>query len=732
VTDAARDSAARSAAQHRAGYDGAAHDRAVHGAADDRAAHGAAHDQAARTAADDERAVRGVQPWLHDLVPALRAPTQVWSTPSGQIDGEGATGCFHADVRVLRRVALTVGGDPPVPIGHHLVAVDDVVFTGLLRGHSDFGADPTIRIERRRQVFPGRITETVDVRSWSPSATRLQIAVELATDLARVDDVKGGKRVADRVPQVGPGEIRWGDEAVRLRVVAPGATLTPDRLAATLSWVLDVPAGGRASVGWTTEARAPGSTLAGARSPAPRRPTVRGSDHRWGTVLHQALSDVEGLRMSMAEASGHDFVAAGAPWFLTLFGRDSLWSARMLVPFGTSLAGSTLRALASLQGERLDPGSVEAPGKILHEVRAGDFAIGALPGDLTARSLPPVYYGAVDSTPLWLLTLHDAWRWGLPPEEVEAMLPAAERALEWLVRHGDMDGDGFLEYRDETGSGLANQGWKDSGDGIRHADGSPARGALALCEVQGYAYAAARAGADLLDAHGRGGANELRDWAERLRTAFRAAFWVEDHAGPFPAVALDHDKRAVASLTSNIGHLLGTGLLDDRESAMVARRLCAPDMFSGFGIRTLSSAAAGFSPVGYHVGTVWPHDTAIAVMGMAVAELPETGTVADGLLDAMHAFGGRPPELFSGDPRDSHPIPLPYPAACRPQAWSSAAAAALLAAVLGLRPRAGRPTSHPVRPWPFGALAVHGVRFGDQAFVVEVDADGRATVDEEV
>ena len=681
---------------------------------------------------------RPLQPWLHDLVPTLRAPTQAWSAASGQVDGDNAIGYLHADVRVVRRAVLTVGGEPPVPIGHHIAGVDDAVFVGLVRGHTDFGADPTVRLERRRRVRVGVVTETVEVRSWAAVPVRLALRVEVSSDLARIDDVKGGVRTHDRAPEIdGDGEgvddaaLTWSDRAVRVRLVATGAQVAVDGTVAALAWDIELAPGGRASVTWTVEAESPDSTLAGAHSVGSRPPTVRGSDHRWAAVLHQAWSDVQGLRMSLAEASGHDFVAAGAPWFLTLFGRDSLWSARMLMPFGTTLAGSTLRALASLQGTRHDPASVEAPGKILHEVRAGDFAIGALPGDLAARSLPPVYYGAIDATPLWLLTLHDAWKWGLPEADVADLMPAAERALEWLVHHGDPDGDVFLEYRDETGSGLANQGWKDSGDGIRHADGSPAKSPLALCEVQGYAFAAARAGAELLDAHGRDGAGDLREWAERLRASFRESFWVEDASGPYPAVALDRDKMPVASLTSNIGHLLGTGLLDERESAVVGRRLAAPDMFSGFGLRTLSSAAAGFSPVGYHVGAVWPHDTAIAVAGMAAAELPETGAVADGLLEALHAFGGRPPELFAGDSRDTHPVPLPYPAACRPQAWSAAAAAALLTAVLGLRPRGGRPVAHPVRPWLFGELTVHGVRVGDRAFSVHVDAGGSALVDED-
>lgn len=468
-------------------------------------------------------------------------------------------------------------------------------------------------------------------------------------------------------------------------------------------------------------------------APAPIRshlPELRivGDDRRWSAVVSRALADLDGLRMSFAPHTGHDFAAAGAPWFLTLFGRDSLWAARMILPLTTDLAASTLRVLATLQGTRHDPVTAEAPGKILHEVRAEGFALTDTDSGGEARSLPPVYYGSIDATPLWILTLADAWRWAMPAAEVEELLPALEAALTWLLEIADVDGDGFVEYVDESGRGLANQGWKDSGDAVRHRDGAQAAPPIALCEVQAYAYAAACAGADLLDAFARPGAAAARAWAGKLRHAFRSAFWVHDDRGAFPAVALDVTKRPVASLTSNIGHLLGTGLLDERESGLVADRLSAPDMFSGFGIRTLSALAEGYSPTGYHVGSVWPHDTAIGVHGLARIGSAAAGVVADGLLAAMHAFEGRIPELFAGDDRIDQPTPVPYPASCRPQAWSAAAAVSVLSAVLGLSPVGGTLTARPVSPWPFGALSVTGFRVGDRVFRVDVTAAGVARV----
>jgi glycogen debranching enzyme len=345
-------------------------------------------------------------------------------------------------------------------------------------------------------------------------------------------------------------------------------------------------------------------------------------------------------------------------------------------------------------------------------------------------TLPPVYYGTIDATSLWAVTLHDAWRWGLPADEVEPLLPALERALTWQVEEGDADGDFFLEYVDETGTGLANQGWKDSGDSVRRADGSLASAPVALCEVQAYAHAAATRGADLLEAFGRPGTDRWRAWAEELRTRFRRQFWVEDARGAFPAIALDGDKQPVASVTSNIGHLLGTGLLDPDEVDLVARRLVGEDMLSGFGIRTLSSDAQGYSPTGYHVGSVWPHDTAICLAGLAAEGRPEVAPVGEALLAAMHAFDGRPPELFAGDARSAHPVPVPYPAACRPQAWSAAGTVSLTASLLGLAADvpAGAVTASPVSPWPLGATTVRGLRAGGRALAVAVDEAGAATV----
>jgi glycogen debranching enzyme len=309
----------------------------------------------------------------------------------------------------------------------------------------------------------------------------------------------------------------------------------------------------------------------------------------------------------------------------------------------------------------------------------------------------------------------------MPDDEVRALLPAMQAALAWMRDYGDSDGDGFLEYVDTTGHGLANQGWKDSGDSIQWRDGTLAEGPIALCEVQGYAYEAAIGGAELLDAFGLPGADEWRSWAAALKARFAESYWIEDPAGAYPAVALDAAKRKVDTVTSNIGHLLGTGILTPEQSELIARRLASPELSSGYGLRTMSTESGGYWPLSYHGGSVWAHDTAIAITGLVRdGHVAEADQLADGLLAAAVGFGYRMPELHSGDPASQSSSPVPYPAACRPQAWSAAAAVAVLAARLGLRADA-QTGSLDVRPSPgAGSIHVSGLRFAGADRTIEI------------
>ncbi|GAB2593552.1 glycogen debranching N-terminal domain-containing protein [Pseudactinotalea suaedae] len=665
------------------------------------------------------------QPLLHDRLVCLAAPTQAWSGPDGQIRGTaGIDGVYHADVRVLSSAVLQVDGVEPEPISAATSGAGSVLVSAVARSLDDPGADPTVRVDRWREVSPGGFGERFVVSCATAEAVTARVRVRVAADLAGMDDVKAGRTVpAAPARSAGVSELSWQADAVTALLNAPGAVLDlTDPTSPVLAWEVTARPDEPAAVGYELTASDAGAVVRAASGPAWATPTVSGLDDRLAMLLTQSLEDLSGLVMSASTTPQERFVAAGAPWFFTLFGRDSLWTARMMLPLGTDLAAGTLRTLAALQGEREDPETAEQPGKIVHEVRRA-----AIDLDDGTR-LPPRYYGTIDATPLWVCVLHDAWRWGMPATEVEALLPHAERALAWMADHADPDGDGFLEYVDASGRGLANQGWKDSGDSIRWRDGSLAEGTIALCEVQAYAHEAARAGADLLEAFGRPGATRWRDWAAAMRTRFREQFWVEDAEGPYPAIALDGEKRAVDALTSNIGHLLGTGLLDPDEERLVADRLTSTRLSSGFGVHTLAHGSGGFWPLRYHGGTVWPHDTAIAITGLARAGLPEHARdLAEQLLTAAPSFGYRLPELFSGDRAEDVRRPAPYPAACRPQAWTAASAVALLGVALGLRPDVPAGTLR-VTPTVAGPFDVSGLRLGPDPLDVAMTRDGELSV----
>jgi glycogen debranching enzyme len=444
---------------------------------------------------------------------------------------------------------------------------------------------------------------------------------------------------------------------------------------------------------------------------------VRCSDHRFARLVERSLNDLRALQMVDPEAPSDRFCAAGSPWYLTLFGRDSLWAAFMAAPVDLDLAGGTLRTLARRQGTRHDPDTEEAPGKILHEIRRGS---------LTHRGdLPPNYYGTIDATPLFVILAHEAWRWGLPEDQVTELVPHVEAALGWMHSSGDPDGDGFLEYRRGGTRGLDNQGWKDSHDGIQFADGILAEPPIALSEVQAYAHDAARRGAELLDRFARPGGDRWRARAAELATRFHASFWLDGDLGAYPAVALDARKRPVDGPASNMGHLLGSGLLDADEEARIAAQLTDPRMFSGWGLRTLSTANTGFNPLSYHGGSVWPHDTAIATWGLATTGHRDAAVeLLRGLVSAAPSFGYRLPELFGGYPRSDSPVPVPYPAACRPQAWSAAGALLLLRACLGLHPDLpnDRLTIAPLWPPPFRTLQVDDLPVAGRRLSISIDA----------
>ncbi len=629
----------------------------------------------------DSAAPPPLQPLLDDAVIALRAPTQVWARSTGDLGDGAIDGVYHGDVRHIRVLGLSCTGSPVEWVSTAPDGPSRVVFGGLLRGLDDPTPDPKVRILRDRTVTPGLLAETWTIASKVAHEVRATLTLRVEPEFALLHEVKSG------IAQVRPHTVTVTDAGAavsagsqRFALDAAGASVSHEGDAILAEWTVTVPPSGTTTVGFEICLTDDALVVQAAHSDAPWdaaavAASARALEPRLGAWLTTALGDLDALRLALPDAPRDEFFAAGAPWFFTLFGRDSLWAARLALPLDTRIAASTLRVLARLQGTTDDAESAQEPGKILHELRATTLE---LPGENIA--LPPRYYGSVDSTPLWVCLLADAWRAGMPDAEVTALLPALRDALGWILVHGDSDGDGFLDYIDRTGRGLANQGWKDSGDSIQWRDGTLAEGPIALCEVQAYAYEAVLAGADLLETFspaepGALSPGALRAWASALRGRFRTSFWVQTPEGHYPAVALDRTKRPVDTLTSNIGHLLGTGLLDPDEEKQVASLLLGASMTSGYGIRTMSTDAAGYWPLSYHGGSVWMHDTAIAAHGMLRAGLgAEARIVVEGMLAAAEGFGWRVPELHAGDAASVSSRPTPYPAACRPQAWSAAAA----------------------------------------------------------
>jgi hypothetical protein len=673
------------------------------------------------------------QPYLNNLVSAVSTPAMSLSGRGGQIRARGAEGLYVQDLRALSRLEVTVDGAEPAPLGYELCGGASNQFDSALQ--PDEGDGPAFVFRRRRTLGPAGMIERFTVESYAAAARNFRVELTMECDLAAIATVKAGLRPAGHAATATGEGLVWevpGQCSVRAVASPP-----PDRINAasgSVGWDISVDAGQSATLQLTVELHEdlfhpavlppPPGTLC-----VPRAPEVVALDERLRRWVELSLADLAHLQMALPDGPTEVFLAAGAPWYLTLFGRDSIWAARMLLPLGTELARGTLRTLARRQGRLFDPQTGEQPGKILHEVRR---QTNYDEPSANLHTLPPVYYGTIDATPLWICLLHDAWRWGLAENDVEPLLGPMRRCLHWLadVARG---ADGFVRYLDESGQGLANQGWKDSPEAIQSRDGRLARPPIALCEVQGYAYEAAVGGADLLDAFGLDGGERWRELAAELADRFRRHFWVTDQEGPYPALALEDDGAPVDSLSSNIGHLLGTGLLGPEEGALVAQRLGGPELNSGFGLRTLAASSRGFNPFSYHRGSVWPHDTAIAIQGLARTPGEEARSSAlaliEGLLSAAEAFDYRLPELYGGHEKLGRGRPLPYPAACHPQAWTAASSIAVLAAHLGINPdvRDRRALLAPLSP-PRGLRNVDGFGTGGARLGVTTGRDGTTNV----
>ncbi len=656
--------------------------------------------------------------------------------------GNCALGLFYDDTRMLSSYELTVAGGTPVLLSSQSSRMYsgqiDLAISDLAFGGDTWNVSNVIHI-RRELLVDDRMTERLTLTSFLQKPVDYWVQLAFGCDFADIFEVRGwtrAKRGQFYAPHLTDESVRFlyrgvDGELIRSEIrfhVAPGE-LSPDGA----TWRMRLEPQQPVVLSWQILPDALLRTAEMTRTPVPtasldaqRRP-MRAAYERWRAECTRFDTDVEefndalgrstvDLRALQENTTQGPVVTAGIPWYSTPFGRDSIITAIQTLCLDPRIAIETLRFLARYQGTHEDAFTEEQPGKIMHELRRGELA--------RAREVPHVpYYGSIDATPLWLVLLHETWRWTGDLGLVRELLPAAEGCLAWIDRYGDLDGDGFVEYASQSKKGLANQGWKDSWDGVPFPDGSLPEPPIALVEVQGYVYDAKRRAAALFEALDQlDRAKKLRDEAETLREKILDHFWLDDIG--FFALALDGHKRPLPTVTTNAGHLLWSRVPTDRQAASLAHRFLAPDMFSGWGVRTLSATHGAYNPMSYHNGSVWPHDNAIVALGLSLYERTHAAlTIFAAMHDAASAMAyHRLPELWCGMQREHATRPVLYPVSCSPQAWAAGAFFMLLQAATGILPDAPARTLHirePLLPPFLGHLIVRGLRVGTSTVALQ-------------
>jgi len=674
-------------------------------------------------------------------------------------------GMYVGDTRRLSCSILRLGRERPVLLqvssGTNYRGTIQLTNPRLERNYADkvFPLDEIeqrkLGITRDRLLCSDALEERVHVVNFAEHGETVELDLQLAADAADIFEVRGWERPArGTYPPIAIADdgvtFRYdGLDGIRrlthVRFGHPPERITPIEDSGSTGWVraewrLELPKGGTREISWTvwtSERPLPPEEVSGdGRSavvedpgmvfpPAPRVTAdeavasyrawlqsfcrVRTDNELFNLTIDRSASDLR-LLLNDGPGSLERYLAAGVPWFATLFGRDALITALQCLAFQPRLAVETLDVLAARQATTLDPERDAEPGKILHELRAGEMA-------LNGETPHTPYYGSVDSTPLWLVLLAATVDWTGDLGLAQRLWPNALAALAWIDEHADLDGDGFVEYLRRSDLGLVNQGWKDSHDAIRDRHGSIVAAPIALAEVQGYVFMAKRGIAALALQLGEVElADRLETEAETLRQRFEDAFWLPDQA--YYAMALGGGGRVADALGSNAGQCLWTGIVAPHRARLVAQRLLAPQLFSGWGVRTYAADQPGYNPIGYHVGTVWPHDNSLIAAGLKRYGLHDeaNGVVGRVFEAAQHFPGHRLPELFCGFDREASPVPVPYPVACSPQAWAAGATFLFLETMLGLRAHATRGELELRRPhlpeW-LTKVTVENLRVGD-------------------
>jgi glycogen debranching enzyme len=672
------------------------------------------------------------------LVKILDGNTFVVSDERGDIEASPTdpAGLFSYDTRFLSKWVLTINGERMQPL-----SVDDLQYFEtrffLVPGTGTVYIDAKLSVIRRRAVGRG-FHEELTILNHAGEPVDLTVRLDAGCDFADLFEVKDAL------------EKKGGYSA---RVVRGKLVLTYER--GTFGRATEISASERARIDengltftirigahdrWSTQidvvTEFPGIGEGGREieDPTRRQLRMRRNLERWigeaprlecdsdslKATYRRSLVDLAALRFSPLIAGGRSLPAAGLPWFMTMFGRDSIFTSLQALPFTSELAATTLRALGDWQGVGLDDFRDEDPGRILHEMRYGEMTA------FEERPHSP-YYGSVDATPLYVVLLDEYERWTGDRALVRELEIEARAALNWIDEYADLQGTGYVWYeRRNEKTGLENQCWKDSWDSISFRDGRLPGFPRATCELQGYAYDAKLRGARLARVVWKDPAfaDRLEKEAADLKRRFNRDFWVED--GEYFAIALDPDGEQVDALASNNGHLLWSGIVENSKAKAVARHLLGSRLFSGWGVRTLAQGEARYNPIGYHVGTVWPFDNSFIAWGLRrYGFKEEAAVIAGGLLDAAQFFEGRLPEAFGGYERAETMYPVQYPTACSPQAWSTGAPLLFLRTMLGLEPLGDHLVVDPALPSTIGHLELLDIpgRWG------RIDAFARGRVD---
>jgi glycogen debranching enzyme len=679
---------------------------------------------------------------VSELVQILDGNTFVVSDSNGDIEASmtDPTGLFSFDTRFLSHWVVTVNGERL-----NALSVDDLQYFQtrffLVPGTGTVYIDAKLSVIRDRAVGDG-FHEELTILNHDDKRVDLVVRIDAGCDFADLFEVKDALRKKGRYyAKVAGKQLVLGYERETFRretAITASTRASLDKEGLTFKVRLDPHAT------WTTDldvvtAHGPGGTYVRpkyARGTKRARPSLEGGLDRWlaqaprlesdsdslRATYRRSLVDLAALRFSPPISGGRSLPAAGLPWFMTMFGRDSIFTSLQALPFTPELAATTLRALGGWQGSRVDDFRDEDPGRILHELRYGEMTA------FEERPHSP-YYGCADATPLYVVLLDEYERWTGDRALVRELEYEARAALAWIDDYADLLGTGYIWYqRRNEKTGLENQCWKDSWDSISYRDGRLPGFPRATCELQGYAYDAKMRGARLARLVWKDEelAARLEKEAADLKRRFNRDYWVEDDE--YFALALDSEGKQVGALASNNGHLLWSGIVDKSKSHAVVRHLLGHRLFSGWGVRTLAEGEARYNPIGYHVGTVWPFDNSFIAWGLRrYGFKDEAAEIAAGILDAAEVFGGRLPEAFGGYARSQTKYPVRYPTACSPQAWSTGAPLLLLRTMLGLEPHGEHLVVDPALSRGIGHLELLDIpgRWG------RVDAFGRGRVDVE-